>query len=1102
MDRSVRVKLALDVSDYLARIQQAAAATTNFAQKTEQAATKQKTDWSAASTGLMAFGAAAAGGLVMAVKGYADFDAQMSKVAASTGASSAELGQLKEAAMAAGQEFGQFTSTDAASALEELGKAGLSTQESIDALRGTMGLAAADGMQVGRAAEITAQGLTIFSREGVTATQVADRLAQAAGAAVGSAEEIGQGLGNVGPLAASMGISLNDTTQALALFAQNGVRGAEGGTLLKSMLMKLQNPTDQAAQAMQDLGLNAYDAQGAFVGLPSIFAQLAEKTKGMTAEQRDATMATIFGTHAVLGASIAAKEGASGWDAMGQAMAGFGSAADMAAKKNDNLKGDFAQLGGAWENLGIKIGEAANGPMRAGVQSLTGLLEWAGKNTSLSQGLVLTAAGIGGIALAAGGLMKAIGAVTAFKSAVTALGVAGKLTEAGGKFRQFFSDVMTGSNGARGALIKFAAGAAATTAAAAAVRAYGEASVAAYGAARAKSDDLASSISRGQTDIAGRFSITEGAIIKSTMSMGQSIKRAFEPTPIQAFGDAMNSMFAGSNLPNEIKKNFDELDKALTSVKPDQAAATFRQVAEQAAAAGTPVAHLVELLPQYKARLEEQAKALGVTGLSSQDYVDWMGGKVPDAIRRASAAAAAGRGPQEQLAGTFADQEMSAKDAADALTQLANAQLGLSGSKIAVTRAKAGLKDSVKENGTSLNVNSLKGANNVEALNALASAHMSLVKSSAEAGASTEQLARQTASAKAEFIQAATAAGFNKGQVAAMADQYYQVPAVVETRLQIEDALAQTSISGFLAKLQGLPPETVAELTAIARDQGLDAAKKKLEETRDKVVTLTAKGRDAGAKAAAAGVAGAKDNHVDLVAKAIDVGAKALRNVIDNSKDKRVTLAAKGVDAGARALKGVVDGARSKGVSFIARAVDAGVRGLRSVVDNARGKGVTLTAAGRDQGARAARSTVENARSNTITLTTIVRTIRQFVGAITGKADGGPIIGQGGPREDNLLIAASNGEYMIRAAAAARLGRERLDYMNRYGQIPAFRDGGPIGRTLAATAGASRLNLSMGDTRVTVLVDGQQLRSLVRTEIDDVLGNQQAHDRQIARMYR
>ena len=184
-------------------------------------------------SGLTAAGLAAAAFGVASIKMAADFDQQMSTVQANTGATGAELDQLRQAAIEAGAST-VYSASESADAINDLGKAGMSVTDILSGgLTGALNLAASDGMAVGDAAEYMANALSMFHLSGSQASQVADTLAAGAGKAVGNVSDFGEALNNCGAQANSFGMSIQETTGVLSLFAQNGTIGAEAGTQLE-----------------------------------------------------------------------------------------------------------------------------------------------------------------------------------------------------------------------------------------------------------------------------------------------------------------------------------------------------------------------------------------------------------------------------------------------------------------------------------------------------------------------------------------------------------------------------------------------------------------------------------------------------------------------------------------------------------------------------------------------------------------------------------------------------------------------------------------------------------------------------------------------------
>lgn len=359
-------------------------------------------------SGMAAAGLAVAAFGVAAVKMAADFDQQMSTVQANTGATSAQMDQLRAAAIEAGAST-VYSASDSADAINDLGKAGMSVTDILTGgLSGALNLAASDGMAVGDAAEYMANALSMFHLKGSQASRVADTLAAGAGKAVGNVSDFGEALNNCGAQANSFGMNVQETTGVLALFAQNGTIGAEAGTQLNSMLMKLAAPSTEAANTMKELGISAYDAQGHFVGMANFAGQLQKAEKGLTDEQRNQANATIFGSYAIKAANYLYEAGAGGVNKWTKAVSESSYAAEQAAAKNNNLKGDLENLSGSMESLMISVGEGAQGPLRKMVQGLDTLVDaFAGLPSGAQQTIVVMAslAGVlGAVHKAAGNL--------------------------------------------------------------------------------------------------------------------------------------------------------------------------------------------------------------------------------------------------------------------------------------------------------------------------------------------------------------------------------------------------------------------------------------------------------------------------------------------------------------------------------------------------------------------------------------------------------------------------------------------------------------------------------------------------------------------------
>ncbi len=341
----------------------------------------------AAVVGIGAAAAGVAAGLTKSVVTAADFEQELSNIQAVSGATTEEMQKLHDAALQAGADTA-YSASEAALGMEELLKAGLSTEQVLNGgLNGALTLAAAGGLELGDAAEIASTALNAFRSDNLTVADAANVLAGAANASATSVQELKSGLSQSAAVASGMGMSFQDTSTALAVFAQNGLKGSDAGTSLKTMLMNLQPATDKQAKQFEELGLltkdgtsKFYDASGSLRSLDEIAGLLQTSMKGLTDAERAMALETIFGSDAVRAGNILFKEGAKGVEDMAAAM-GKVSAAEVAAKRLDNFKGAVESLKGSVETIAIKIGEQLLPGLTDMTQELTAALnagDWQG----------------------------------------------------------------------------------------------------------------------------------------------------------------------------------------------------------------------------------------------------------------------------------------------------------------------------------------------------------------------------------------------------------------------------------------------------------------------------------------------------------------------------------------------------------------------------------------------------------------------------------------------------------------------------------------------------------------------------------------------------
>ena len=268
---------------------------------------------------------------------------------------------------------------DAAEAMTELAKGGLSVDQSMQAAKGTLQLAAAASIDATTAATIQARALQTFGKDGAYAGKAADVLANAANASTSEITDVASALQAGGLVAHQFGLSMEDTAASIALLANNGVAGSDAGTLLKSALLALTDQGKPAQNAIHDLGLTIYDAQGKFVGMHSLLDQLGQAAGRMTEEQYQAAASTLFGSDAMRLAGVAAKDGATGYDQMRAAVDRQGAAADVAKAKTQGLPGAVAKFTNTVEDAQLRLYDLIEGPATKALNVLSDAPERLGK---------------------------------------------------------------------------------------------------------------------------------------------------------------------------------------------------------------------------------------------------------------------------------------------------------------------------------------------------------------------------------------------------------------------------------------------------------------------------------------------------------------------------------------------------------------------------------------------------------------------------------------------------------------------------------------------------------------------------------------------------
>jgi len=307
----------------------------------------------------MGFGLVAAGAAAAIYKVGSAYESSLNTFQAVSSASAEQMKQVGAEAKKLGADMTlpATSAADAAKAMTELAKSGLSVDEALKAAKGTLQLAAAAGVDEAKAAEITANALNAFGLKGSEAGRVADILAASANASSAEITDMADALQMSGAVAAAANIPIEDLAAALGELANKGIKGSDAGTSVKQMLLALEGPSKIAAGVMKQYGINIYDAAGKMKPLRDIIANVSGALGGLTDAQRNAALATIFGSDAVRAANVVLLGGVDAFDQMKGAVTKNGAAAEVAAAKTKGLKGAFEGLKSQLEGVAISIYE-------------------------------------------------------------------------------------------------------------------------------------------------------------------------------------------------------------------------------------------------------------------------------------------------------------------------------------------------------------------------------------------------------------------------------------------------------------------------------------------------------------------------------------------------------------------------------------------------------------------------------------------------------------------------------------------------------------------------------------------------------------------------
>lgn len=374
----------IETEQELKRLQEQAIESNAALAKIEEVGDKLQTAGdkiSGAGQKLLPVTAAVAGLGTAAVKTTADFDTSMSQVQATMGITKDAETQLNgesvntvEALRDLAKQMGSetaFSASECADAMNYLALAGYDTQEIYDTLPTVLNLAATGGIDLASASDMVTDAMSALGMETREADTMVDQMSKTASTTNTSVAQLGEAILTIGATAKTVKGGTAELNTALGILANNGIKGAEGGTHLRNVILALQSPTDKAAACMESLGVEVYDSEGNMRSLNDILGDLNTSMDGMTSAEKQNIISSIFNKTDLAAVNSLLSNTGDSWDSLQQSITESGGAAQqMADTQLDNLSGQITILKSALEGLAISFGEILMPKIRAAAKKI------------------------------------------------------------------------------------------------------------------------------------------------------------------------------------------------------------------------------------------------------------------------------------------------------------------------------------------------------------------------------------------------------------------------------------------------------------------------------------------------------------------------------------------------------------------------------------------------------------------------------------------------------------------------------------------------------------------------------------------------------------
>lgn len=758
------------------------------------------------------------------------------------------------------------STTKIAQVAEQAGQLGIATPHVAQFTRTMLMMGTTTNLSADQAAEAIARFMNVMQSAPDAVTRIGSTIVDLGNKGATTEKEITQMAQRIASAGATVGLAEPQVLGLAAAMSNVGIKAEAGGSAMSQILIKIDKMVRGGGQQLEQLasiaGVSASafaeawrtNAAGALTMLTAGLGRAHAAGQDMNSMLADLGIRGLRESDTMRRLALSGSLLADTLKTAGDAWSSNSALAVEAAKRYQTTEAQITMAINSIKVAAINLGDALAPSLRSAAQSIAGMGQSLASMSPAGRAATLAIVGVvAGVGLFGGAALKAVASAVDLAQSLKSLGVSGAAAKAGMLKAGIAAAVLIAAmvtlaaaqakwgDEARRSLTTADTLTAANTSVAASMTSINESIQQALKGSSRWGDSIAVLVN-GWAALFAKETQSGGGLAGSVKDLGSALDYLENRSTFGSLLTGIEDFIEGSaSSTNQLKAQISQIDQSLAALaangNAERAFATFQQMMQQT---GRSAEQLAGYFPELNRQLHNTAETLGVASqLSAKDYAEWMGGKIPEAVQKAAAAAGQSTGLFNAQAASMTANANSAKAMREAMLEAANAQLGAFGAVTNYHQAVQTATQALRDNGATLDVNTAQGLANRNALAGIASSALQMVSTQYEAGVSTDELRGQMAAARAQFIAVATQMTKNAATAAAMADQFGLIPEAVTTTFTTPGAKGSANeVAALHQQIQRLPADKQVQIIAVLRDQGVAAAKKLIDSIQSKTVTV------------------------------------------------------------------------------------------------------------------------------------------------------------------------------------------------------------------------------------------------------------------------